>query len=139
LSDSIHNVISDVFVTPRGMKPACRRRATAVASASARRSFECDDAGAVRHPRDADRLLDRAGDAQERWRVGVALDPLVRPVGLGQRVGEAVAGERVGARLAGVEAVDVRLHDLARGQLLGADRGREVGGAALGELRGRGR
>ena len=34
-----------------------------------------------------------------------------------ERVGEAVARERVGARLAGVQAVDVRLHDLARGHL----------------------
>ena len=100
--------------------------------------LERDEPGAVRHARDADRLLDRARDAQERWRVGIGLDPLVRLVGLGQRVGEAVARERVRARLAGVQAVDVRLHDLARGQLLRTDRGREVGGAALGELRGGG-
>ena len=57
------------------MKPASARgAATAGASALGAAVLERDEAGAVRHARDGDRLLDRAGDAEERGRVGVGLD-----------------------------------------------------------------
>jgi hypothetical protein len=86
-----------------------------------------DEPGGVRHPREGERLLDRARHAVQRGQpVGaVAGPPLVGGVGLPQRLVEAVDGDRVRARLRAAQRLDVKLDDLARRDLPGADRGGE--------------
>jgi hypothetical protein len=79
----------------------------------------------VGHPRDRDRLLDRAGHAeQRRQRIGVGGrgDEGVDRIGLRAGVVVAVGDDRVDLRMRALELLDVRLNDVARARLARSDR-----------------
>ena len=91
----------------------------------------------MRHPGDGERLLDRARDAEQRPELLVGCgDPAVDLVSLGPGRVEAGRDDRVHAWIATLDQLDVRLDDVARAQLAGANRCGEVERGPLGDLAG---
>ena len=91
-SDSIHIVSSEVLVTPSGIAPGVDEALDRGRGALGDHVAAGDRARGVRHPGDRERLLDRAGHAEQRRRVlapAARAEQLVGRVGLGASLVEA--------------------------------------------------
>ena len=121
-------------MTPSGIAPASTSRWTAVAECSATTSLRASEPEVCGIPATANDSLivhgtPSSGGSSSRSRR--AATQLVGGVGLGARLVEAGRDDRVDPRVARLDQRDVRVDDLARGQLAGADRGGELDRRAL--------
>ncbi len=86
------------------------------------------EARGVRHAGERERLLDRTGDAVQRWQLAAPLHERVGGVGFGARFGEAIAHHGVQRRIHPFDLLDVRLDRVARGERALSDQPRDLDG-----------